>query len=398
MDFHVTFLCDLCPSKFALVYNCDGFIINPRMWTDEFLEWDYVGAPEVLGDWRWELDRMAAVGQVKAIKDRSVVGSGKFSLRSKKFMEAGRNFRPTHCRFYTNREDIYLCGEKREGMIAQGVRFCPVGLASRFSRTSDDGRSLKWCFGSDGSNVTEDASLIVRELYTGEKKRVSQPGKKKILVLDGYDDNMRELGEFSEANHHEYAQRHGYDHVTIREFKPDLPPSWQKMENILNRMLDYDAIFWIDADAIVTNMATRIEDIIGDREGLFLSRDIVDHRNAVPGYFNAGVFVATSSHTTFEFLKEAMRRKHNVFHPWREKAAMLEVYRDIAYYREYVHVLPRRVLNGAPMESLEYLAGSLTRETLNGMEVWMPGDFVCHCCGPLQNKTDLLRKYGREVR
>ena len=161
MDFHVTFLCDLCPSKFALVYNCDGFIINPRMWTDEFLEWDYVGAPEVLGDWRWELDRMAAVGQVKAIKDRSVVGSGKFSLRSKKFMEAGRNFRPTHCRFYTNREDIYLCGEKREGMIAQGVRFCPVGLASRFSRTSDDGRSLKWCFGFDG--MAED----VRELTKG---------------------------------------------------------------------------------------------------------------------------------------------------------------------------------------------------------------------------------------
>ena len=32
-------------TKFCLVIQSDGFVINPNLWTNQFLEYDYIGAP-----------------------------------------------------------------------------------------------------------------------------------------------------------------------------------------------------------------------------------------------------------------------------------------------------------------------------------------------------------------
>ncbi len=35
----------------VLIVQHDGFILNPRAWTDEFLNYDYIGAPWLVADW-----------------------------------------------------------------------------------------------------------------------------------------------------------------------------------------------------------------------------------------------------------------------------------------------------------------------------------------------------------
>ena len=64
-------------SDFALTIQHDGFIINPNAWRDDFLDYDYIGAP-----WPWREQ-----GFVTPFGEHISVGNGGFSLRSKKLLE-----------------------------------------------------------------------------------------------------------------------------------------------------------------------------------------------------------------------------------------------------------------------------------------------------------------------
>ncbi len=68
-------------TKFCLVIQSDGFVINPNLWTNQFLEYDYIGAP-----WPNEISVYnASINKIDLAKNR--VGNGGFSLRSKRLLE-----------------------------------------------------------------------------------------------------------------------------------------------------------------------------------------------------------------------------------------------------------------------------------------------------------------------
>jgi hypothetical protein len=103
-------------TDFALVVQWDGFVINPAMWQDEFLSWDYIGAP-------WP-----------QFRDGHDVGNGGFSLRSRRLLEACRDpgFEPSHP------EDVAICrGNRRLLEARHGIRFADASSARRFSRERD---------------------------------------------------------------------------------------------------------------------------------------------------------------------------------------------------------------------------------------------------------------------
>lgn len=97
-------------TDYALIVQHDGYVKNPEAWTNEFLNYDYIGAP-----WWY--------------KDGKNVGNGGFSLRSKKLLELTAkmpitNFHP---------EDHIVCREMRPYLESQGIKFAPEALASKFS-------------------------------------------------------------------------------------------------------------------------------------------------------------------------------------------------------------------------------------------------------------------------
>lgn len=101
--------------KFVLIYQDDGFALNPDNWTDEFLNYDYIGAP-----WPkyfpWS-------------KDGTDVGNGGFSLRSRKLIEfCSRLPYPMGAA-----EDMVICGFYRNRIKDAGFTFAPFDLARRFS-------------------------------------------------------------------------------------------------------------------------------------------------------------------------------------------------------------------------------------------------------------------------
>jgi hypothetical protein len=108
-------LAPLLHTSHVLIVQWDGFVLNPSAWTDEFLDFDYIGAP-------WN-----------HIPEPFSVGNGGFSLRSLRLLQAllAPAIVPSHP------EDICICVTHRAALEAQGLRFAPTELARRFAVEDD---------------------------------------------------------------------------------------------------------------------------------------------------------------------------------------------------------------------------------------------------------------------
>jgi hypothetical protein len=133
----------------CLVVQSDGFILNPALWDDRFLDYDYVGAP-----WPEYVD---VVGGERLRLDRNPVGNGGFSLRSQRLLELTSRLRFDELAFAHSSEDLVICHYLYEEMRAAGIRFAPPELAARFSIESPGiyGQSPDRVFGFHGRHWLE---------------------------------------------------------------------------------------------------------------------------------------------------------------------------------------------------------------------------------------------------
>ena len=131
-------------NEFVLLVQNDGFIVNPNLWNDDFLNYDYIGAP-------WNLTFVP--GQR--------VGNGGFSLRSKKFLEFSSKFNSTN----GVPEDNFLCLYNYDSAVENGIKFAPTELASKFAHEYHN--PYKWYFepsehfGFHGKENVDDAKKFI---------------------------------------------------------------------------------------------------------------------------------------------------------------------------------------------------------------------------------------------
>ena len=120
----------------VLIVQHDGFILNPSAWRDDFLNYDYIGAPILVGDWAKERHDIpdSLVGSL-------VVGNGGFSLRSKKLLELTAELGQAGNFILTEPEDWAMCCTERAKLEAAGIAFAPVPVAEAFSF---EGRSAEY--------------------------------------------------------------------------------------------------------------------------------------------------------------------------------------------------------------------------------------------------------------
>lgn len=102
-------------SEYVMICQWDGFILNPDAWTNEFFEYDYIGAP-------WELNH-------------TLIGNGGFCLRSKRLIEIVSHLIKNMGNVNINvPEDFIICGYLKEILIKKyGIKFAPLELAHKFS-------------------------------------------------------------------------------------------------------------------------------------------------------------------------------------------------------------------------------------------------------------------------
>lgn len=115
-------------TEFALLIQYDGYIVNPESWTQEFQDYDYIGAK-----WFW-------------YKDGFNVGNGGFSLRSKKLLKA-LNEDDVWLSIESLRygEDTFICRIYRRFLENKyGIKFASESIADKFSheRSEPNGKTF----------------------------------------------------------------------------------------------------------------------------------------------------------------------------------------------------------------------------------------------------------------
>ena len=115
-------------TEFALIIQDDGFVINPDKWVDEFLNYDYIGAPfpiPVDGDNITYRDPFGNLIRV---------GNGGFSLRSKKILSLGTELGLEWKSYfgYYNEDGFFTC-HNRHIYEKNGCVYAPVEVAAKFS-------------------------------------------------------------------------------------------------------------------------------------------------------------------------------------------------------------------------------------------------------------------------
>lgn len=112
-------------TEFAILIHDDGFIINPKMWREEFLEYDYIGAP-----WPLPSDDFS----FRDINGEIIRVGNSVSLRSKKLIDLpvklNLEWKPFHG--YYN-EDGFICVNYRHIYKEHGMKFADIDIAKYFS-------------------------------------------------------------------------------------------------------------------------------------------------------------------------------------------------------------------------------------------------------------------------
>ena len=123
-------------SEYCLIFQDDGFIVNPELWDDDFYNYDWIGSP-------WPL-------YMGWPREGHQVGNGGFSLRSKKLL----NWTSTLTDWAGQNEDTFIVSAKRDELESHGLRIAPVDIATKFSVENEMSRehSLHNVFGFHAKN------------------------------------------------------------------------------------------------------------------------------------------------------------------------------------------------------------------------------------------------------
>ena len=125
----------------CLVVQSDGFVVNPNQWSDEFLKYDYIGAP-------WTKNIKPKKDLEINLKNR--VGNGGFSLRSKKLTETTKDIDLLKLNFPLLTEDVIMCHYLHDDLLKKDINFAPIELASKFSLEHPETNKE---FGTNNENV-----------------------------------------------------------------------------------------------------------------------------------------------------------------------------------------------------------------------------------------------------
>lgn len=102
-------------TDYVITIHEDGYIINPKAWDNDFLNYDYIGA-------KWWY------------KDGMNVGNGGFSLRSKRLLEAIKVLDDEGFIRRYHPEDHVTCRDLHNVLVSNfGIYFAPNHIADRFS-------------------------------------------------------------------------------------------------------------------------------------------------------------------------------------------------------------------------------------------------------------------------
>jgi len=134
-------------TDYCLLFQDDGFPLNPEHWDNEFLNYDYVGSPLPLDS-----------NILHHPEER--IGGGGFTLRSKKLLNLMTSWVDYEGK---ENEDTYICHVKRNELIRKGLKICPHTIARKFviQNAIDNDHTIYNTFGFHGRDEKLDKVMKI---------------------------------------------------------------------------------------------------------------------------------------------------------------------------------------------------------------------------------------------
>ena len=130
-QFVVSELHEYINTEYCLLIQSDGFILNPHLWDDRFLEYDYIGHAFNFIKYPFQIKGVdEQVVAKKGVQGLNRVGNGGFSFRSKKLLNATAEI-PHKCE---KGEDAFICNDHYDFLVEKGIKFSPVEIADLFAK------------------------------------------------------------------------------------------------------------------------------------------------------------------------------------------------------------------------------------------------------------------------
>ncbi len=115
-------------TDFALIVHYDGFVVNPDMWKEEFLQYDYIGSP-------WPLPPEDDKITYRDINGNLCRVGNSVSIRSRRLMELPDRIKmpwePFHGWY---NEDGFICCNNKHIFEQYGMKFAPLEVAIQFGQ------------------------------------------------------------------------------------------------------------------------------------------------------------------------------------------------------------------------------------------------------------------------
>lgn len=163
-------------TEHVLIVQHDGFILNPQAWTNEFLKYDYIGAPWLVADWSVDNYNFPI-----ELLGKYIVGNGGFSLRSKKLLSLTAQLSQQGKLKKYHPEDVSICVYYRELLEKDGINFAPIDLAKQFSFEGESLDNYAWNdqFGFHGLKWTD----ISKWSKLNAQYQIDNPATNKLEIL-----------------------------------------------------------------------------------------------------------------------------------------------------------------------------------------------------------------------
>jgi hypothetical protein len=118
-------------TDFALIVHADGFVVHPEMWRDEFLDYDYIGAP-------WPLPPKGDTTTYRDINGNICRVGNSAGIRSKRLMDFPKKANiPWEGEYAYGQmwyyEDGFICCKIRHLLEKEGMRIAPIEVAKYYS-------------------------------------------------------------------------------------------------------------------------------------------------------------------------------------------------------------------------------------------------------------------------
>ena len=213
---------------------------------------------------------------------------------------------------------------------------------------------------------------------------------KNVLIITGYtdltiptDDNtMKEVFDLTLPSKQRYANKHGYDLLSMRSFGTDKDNKFKKNDigflraDIAFKMIQYyDIVMWIDADSVITNDKYSISDFYLDEDHCFYASWDWNGKNS----FSTGNFIVTNTKNTQTFIsfynQVCMKFPH-------EQDTLNALYIN-SPFRNIIKILDHKFLGAVP--HIDMYGKELWKDRMPIPYPWNSDCFLSHLTG-ISNK------------